>query len=212
MEQMMTHNPMPPLVCSDLEGVLVPEIWIAVAEKTGIDALFMTTRDEPDYDKLMAMRIEILRQHDLRLADVQQVIGTLSPLPGAVEFVAWVRERAQFVILSDTFYEFAAPLMAQMSHPTIFCHNLLVDEAGFVTGWRRRLDQPKRTSIQAFSELGFRTFAMGDSYNDIAMIHRADLAVLFDPPENVVADHPELTVTRTYAAVKQVLQEQFGLS
>lgn len=206
----MNAQMMPPLVCSDLEGVLVPEIWIAVAEKTGIDALLMTTRDEPDYDRLMAMRIEILRQHDLRLADVQQVIGTLSPLPGAADFVAWVRERAQFVILSDTFYEFAAPLMAQMHYPTIFCHNLLVDEDGFVTGWRRRLDQPKRSSIQAFSDLGFRTFAMGDSYNDIAMIQRADRAVLFDPPQNVVDDYPELPVTRTYAEVMAVLIAWMG--
>ncbi|MBX3001999.1 MAG: bifunctional phosphoserine phosphatase/homoserine phosphotransferase ThrH [Caldilineaceae bacterium] len=199
----------PPLIASDLEGVLVPEIWVEVAESTGIEQLRLTTREISDYDALMKMRIGILRQHNLRLTDIQAVIGTLSPLPGAAEFVAWVRERAQFIILSDTFYEFAAPLMKQLMLPTIFCHSLLIDEDGFISGYRMRLEKPKRRSIRALRKLGFRTMAMGDSYNDIAMLEKAHVGLLFAPPDNVVADHPNFPVVTTYEDARTFIDEKF---
>ena len=199
-------DPRPRLIASDLEGVLVPEIWIAFAEKTGIEQLRLTTRDVPDYDQLMQMRIEILRERKLRLQDIQEVIATISPLPGAEEFAGWIRERTQFVVLSDTFYEFAMPLMAKLGYPTIFCHSLEVDEAGSITGYRLRLDESKRSAVKAFGELQFHTLALGDSYNDIAMLQRADLGVLFDPPQNVVDDYPGLPVVRDYAEARTLIQ------
>jgi len=202
----MTY-PKPTIIASDLEGVLVPEIWIAVAEETGIEQLRVTTREISDYDQLMKMRIGILRDHHLKLADIQRVIATLRPLPGAAEFVAWVRERSQFVIISDTFYEFAAPLMAQMNFPTIFCHSLLTDSDGMISGYRMRLEHPKRRSVHALQEIGFRVFAMGDSYNDIAMLEVADACLLFDPPGNVVADHPHFPVARSHDEVRRFLEE-----
>ena len=197
----------PHLFATDLEGVLVPEIWIAFAEKTGIEQLRLTTRDVSDYDQLMQMRMRILKERNLRLQDIQDVIATIAPLPGAGQFVDWVRERAQFIILSDTFYEFAKPLMAQLGYPTIFCHSLEVDAAGTITGYRLRLDQSKRMAISAFGELKFQTLAMGDSYNDIAMLKRADVGVLFDPPANVIDDHPDLPVVRNYCEAKAIIED-----
>ena len=188
----------PCLFASDLEGVLVPEIWIAFAEKTGIEQLRLTTRDVSDYDQLMRMRLKILKERNLRLQDIQDVIATVAPLPGAMRFVDWVRERTQFVIISDTFYEFAQPLMAQLGYPTIFCHSLEVDAEGTITGYRLRLAQSKRKAMTAFRDLQFRTMAMGDSYNDIPMLRNADIGVLFDPPTNVIEDHPDLPVVRNY--------------
>ncbi|MCB0113335.1 MAG: bifunctional phosphoserine phosphatase/homoserine phosphotransferase ThrH [Caldilineaceae bacterium] len=204
----MDHN-QPPLIASDLEGVLVPEIWIAFAEKTGIEQLRLTTRDVSDYDALMKMRIDILRERNLRLADIQDVIATLSPLPGAADFVAKIRSRSQFIIISDTFYEFAAPLMAQMDRPTIFCHSLVTDDDGFIIGHRMRLDMPKRRTILAMRDIGFRTMAMGDSYNDIAMLEKADVGLLFAPPDNVIADYPQFPVARTYAEAEAFIDEKF---
>jgi phosphoserine/homoserine phosphotransferase len=201
----MTHKPM--IIASDLEGVLVPEIWIAVAEETGIDQLRVTTREISDYDRLMTMRINILREHNLGIADIQRVIATLRPLPGAQEFVHWVRERSQFVIISDTFYEFAAPLMAQMDFPTIFCHSLVIDDDGMIVGYRMRLEQPKRRSVLALQEIGFRVFAMGDSYNDIAMLDVAEHSLLFCPPDNVVADHPHFPIAGSHAEARRFLEE-----
>ena len=197
----------PRLLASDLEGVLVPEIWIAFAEKTGIKQLRLTTRDVADYDQLMQMRLKILKERNLRLRDIQEVIATIAPLPGAVEFVDWVRERTQFVVLSDTFYEFAKPLMAQLGYPTIFCHSLEVDASGSIAGYRLRLDQSKRKAISAFRDLQFQTLAMGDSYNDIAMLERADVGVLFDPPANVIEDHSELPVVRNYSEAQTIIEE-----
>ena len=197
----------PRLFASDLEGVLVPEIWIAFAEKTGIEQLRLTTRDISDYDQLMQMRLKILKERNLRLQDIQDVIATISPLPGAGSFVDWIRARSQFVILSDTFYEFAKPLMAKLGYPTIFCHSLEVDCDGTITGYRLRLDQSKRKAISAFHELHFQTMAMGDSYNDIAMLERADTGLLFDPPDNVVDDHPALPVVRNYCEARAVIEE-----
>ncbi|MCY3898651.1 MAG: bifunctional phosphoserine phosphatase/homoserine phosphotransferase ThrH [Caldilineaceae bacterium] len=197
----------PRLLASDLEGVLVPEIWIAFAEKTGIEQLRLTTRDVSDYDQLMKMRLKILKERKLRLQDIQEVIATISPLPGAGQFVDWVRERAQFIVLSDTFYEFAKPLMAQLGYPTIFCHSLEVDAAGTITGYRLRLDQSKRKAISAFGNLKFQTLAIGDSYNDIAMLKRADLGILFDPPANVIEDHPDLPVVRNYCEAQAIIED-----
>jgi phosphoserine / homoserine phosphotransferase len=199
----------PPLIASDLEGVLVPEMWVAVAEKTGIEQLQLTTREVSDYGVLMNMRIKTLRDHSLRMADVQAVIATLTPLPGAAEFVCWVREQAQFIILSDTFYEFAAPLMAQLEFPAIFCHSLQIDGDGFIAGYRMRLDKPKRRSIRAFNKLGFRTLAMGDSYNDVAMLDKADVGLLFAPPANVIADYPEFPIANTYEEAREFIETNF---
>lgn len=197
----------PRLFASDLEGVLVPEIWIAFAEKTGIEQLRLTTRDISDYDQLMQMRMKILKDKGLRLQDIQDVIATIAPLPGAENFVDWIRARTQFVILSDTFYEFAQPLMAKFGFPTIFCHSLEVDADGTITGYRLRLDQSKRNAISAFRDLQFQTMAMGDSYNDIAMLERADTGMLFDPPDNVIEDHPNLPVVRNYSEARATIEE-----
>lgn len=198
----------PLIVASDLEGVLVPEIWIAVAEATGIEQLRLTTREISDYDQLMKMRIGILKEHGLGLADIQRVIAGLHPLPGASDFVAWVRERGQFIIISDTFYEFAAPLMAQMGYPTIFCHSLVTDADGMIVDYRMRLEQPKRRSVNALQAIGFRVFAMGDSYNDVAMLDVADYSLLFCPPENVTDDHPRFSVAHTYSEVQAYLEKE----
>ena len=186
------------IACLDLEGVLVPEIWINVAERTGIEALRRTTRDEPDYDKLMRYRLEILEANDLGIAQIQEVIAGLSPLDGAADFLAWLRERWQVVILSDTFYQFARPLMEQLGHPTLFCHDLEIDAEGRVRGYRLRMDDQKRQSVRALSALNFRTIAAGDSYNDTSMLAQADAGILFRPPENVIAEFPQYPVTQNY--------------
>ena len=190
------------LACLDLEGVLIPEIWIAFAEKTGIEELKATTRDIPDYDVLMKQRLAILKAHDLGLNEIQEVIATLSPLPGAAEFVDWLRERFQVVILSDTFYEFAQPLMRQLGFPTLLCHKLEVSESGEITDYRLRQKDPKRTSIKAFHSLNYRCIAAGDSYNDTTMLKEADAGILFNAPDNVIAEFPEFPAVRGYDALK----------
>ncbi|WP_040556727.1 bifunctional phosphoserine phosphatase/homoserine phosphotransferase ThrH [Reinekea blandensis] len=190
------------LACLDLEGVLIPEIWIAFAEKTGIEELKATTRDIPDYDVLMKQRLAILKAHDLGLNEIQEVIATLSPLPGAGEFIDWLRERFQVVILSDTFYEFAQPLMRQLGFPTLLCHKLEVSESGEITDYRLRQKDPKRTSIKAFHSLNYRCIAAGDSYNDTTMLKEADAGILFNAPDNVIAEFPEFPAVRGYDALK----------
>ena len=190
------------IACLDLEGVLVPEIWINVAERTGIEALRRTTRDEPDYDRLMRGRLEILDRHGLGLPDIQRVISTMGPLEGAREFLDWLRERFQVLILSDTFYEFAAPLMAQLGRPTLFCHRLETDGSGRITGYRIRLADQKRLSVRALHGLAFEVVAAGDSYNDTAMLAEADAGILFRPPENVVREFPQFPVTHTYEELR----------
>jgi phosphoserine/homoserine phosphotransferase len=200
-------KPVPVVACLDLEGVLVPEVWINVAERTGIEALRVTTRDVPDYDVLMKRRLRILEEHRLKLADIQQVIAGMGPLPGAREFLAWLRERLQVVILSDTFYEFAHPLMRQLDWPTLLCHQLEVASDGRVTGYRLRLPDSKRRAILAFRELAFGTIAAGDSYNDTAMLAEADAGILFRPPDNVVAEFPQFPVTRDYDALRQAFEQ-----
>ena len=179
------------VVTLDMEGVLVPEIWIAVAERTGIEALRRTTRDEPDYDVLMRYRLDLLAEHGLTLALIQDVIAGLEPLPGAADFVAELRERTQVVILSDTFEQFAAPLMRQLGMPTILCHRLVV-ESDRITDYRIRIDDPKRRAVQAFQGLNYRVIAAGDSYNDTTMLLEADAGFLFHAPDNVKAEFPQL--------------------
>ncbi len=186
------------IVCLDLEGVLVPEIWIAFAEKTKIPQLRITTREEPDYDKLMKYRMGILKEHNLTLKDIQDVIATIRPLDGAKEFLDKVREITQVVILSDTFTEFAKPLMRQLGWPTILCNSLVVNEHGMLTGIRLRQQDGKRKAIDAFRAMNFRTFAAGDSYNDLTMIHKADKGCLFRAPERILKEEPDLKLCTTY--------------
>ena len=186
------------IACLDLEGVLVPEIWINVAKATGIDALKRTTRDEPDYDKLMRARIAILDQHGLKLRDIQAVIAQMGPLDGARDFIAWLRARHQVIILSDTFYEFAAPLMAQLDNPCLFCNSLVLDEQSRVTDYQLRIRDGKRKAVMALKLLNFAVVAAGDSYNDTTMLAEADAGILFRPPDNVIHDFPQFPVTHTY--------------
>jgi len=195
------------VACLDLEGVLVPEIWINVAERTGIAELRRTTRDEPDYDKLMRGRIRILAERGLRLSDIQGVIAGMRPLPGANELLAWLRERFQVLILSDTFYQFAKPLMRQLGDPTLFCNDLEVDAAGCVVGYRLRQPDGKRCAVRALKGLAFGTIAAGDSYNDTAMLAEADAGILFRPPDNVVAEFPQFPVTRSYDELRAAFEQ-----
>ena len=194
------------VACLDLEGVLVPEIWINVAERTGIDALKRTTRDEPDYDVLMKQRLEILSKHGLGLPAIQEVIASMNPLPGAAEFLDWVRERYQLIILSDTFYQFAAPLMRQLGHPTLFCHDLEVDDTGKIVDYHLRQSDPKRRSVQAIRNLNLKVIAAGDSYNDTTMLLEADAGILFCPPDNVIEEFPQLPVARDYDELRDAFQ------
>jgi len=194
------------IVCLDLEGVLVPEIWINVAEATGIEALRITTRDEPDYDKLMRNRIAILEQHGLRLRDIQTVIRKMGPLDGAREFLAWLRGQHQVIILSDTFYEFAAPLMEQLGHPTLFCHSLVVDADDKVRDYRLRIQDGKRKAVMTLKLLNFGVVAAGDSYNDTSMLGEADAGILFCPPDNVAREFPQFPVTRDYAELRAAIE------
>lgn len=195
------------IVCCDLEGVFVPEIWINVAEKTGIAELRLTTRDISDYDVLMKRRLGILDAHGLKLSDITRVIGTMEPLDGALDFLDWLRSRTQVVILSDTFVEFAGPLMRKLGWPTLFCNSLIVGPDGTVTGYQMRQDDGKRMSILALKNLNYRVIAMGDSYNDITMIKEADVGILFQPPVNVAAEYPELTVAMNYPELQDLIEE-----
>jgi phosphoserine / homoserine phosphotransferase len=195
------------LACLDLEGVLVPEIWIAVAERTGVPELRRTTRDEPDYDKLMRWRLEILDARGIRLPDIQAAIASLGPLPGAREFLDWLRERMSVVILSDTFHEFAAPLMRQLGWPALLCHNLEVAPDGRITGYALRMPDQKRAAVRAFRGLRLRVVAAGDSYNDTAMLAEADAGILFRPPDNVIAEFPQFPVTRDYGELRKAFAE-----
>ncbi len=191
------------LACLDLEGVLIPEIWIAFAEKTGIEELKATTRDIPDYDVLMKQRLAILKKHHLGLNEIQAVISELSPLPGAPEFVDWLRERFQVVILSDTFYEFAQPLMRQLGFPTLLCHKLEVLASGEIADYKLRQKDPKRTSIKAFHGLQYRCIAAGDSYNDTTMLNEANAGILFNAPENVIKEFPQFPAVTGYENLKK---------
>ena len=191
------------VACLDLEGVLVPEIWINFAERTGIDELRATTRDIPDYDVLMKQRLAILDQHKLGLPDIQAVIDDMGPMEGARGFVDWLRERFQVVILSDTFYEFAQPLMRQLGWPTLFCHRLETNKKGFVTDYKLRQKDPKRQSVKAFHSLNYRVIAAGDSYNDTTMLSEAEAGILFKAPQNVIEEFPQYPAVHTYEDLKE---------
>lgn len=196
----------PLLVASDLEGVFLPEIWIAVAERTGLPDLRLTTRDVPDYDQLMRYRMAILERERLTLADIQSVISNMEPLPGAVDFLDWLRCHAQVVIITDSFYEFVTPFLARLHYPTLFAHSLQVDGRGMLAGYRLRTDDGKRKAATAFRELGFFTVGVGDSYNDTRMLAAADRGILYRPPANVSAEFPEFPVASDYAQLRRLLE------
>lgn len=198
------------IVCLDLEGVLVPEIWIEFAERTGIPELRRTTRDEPDYDKLMQYRLRILAERKLGLPDIQKVIAEMGPMPGARAFVDALRERYQVIILSDTFYEFAHPLMRQLGWPTLFCHSLEANADGILVNYHLRMPDQKREAVQRFKELNFKVVAAGDSYNDTAMLGAAHGGILFHPPENVIREFPQFPVTRTYTDLRAEIDLAFA--
>lgn len=193
------------IFCSDLEGVWVPEIWINVAKITGIDDLKLTTRDINDYEVLMNRRISILNQYQLKLEDIQRVISSLEPLEGAREMLNWIRSVAQIHIVSDTFIEFAGPLMAQLDHPSLFCNQLKVSKEGLVVGYNLRQKDQKREVVKALKNLNYQVIAFGDSYNDISMLQEADAGILFRPPDTVKNDFPQFPVVETYAELKNLI-------
>jgi len=195
------------LVCLDLEGVLLPEIWVAFAEKTGIEQLRLTTRDIPDYDELMQGRLKILKDNNLKLIDIQNVIKTLSPLEGAIDFLSWLKSEFQVIILSDTFYQFVGPLMQSLDYPTLFCNELIVNSKGDITGYQLRLEDGKTKAVSALKGLNFKIIAAGDSYNDTGMLQEADAGILFCPPENVIKEFPQFHVSRDYEEFKNILLE-----
>jgi phosphoserine/homoserine phosphotransferase len=197
-------------VCSDLEGVWVPEVWINVAEKTGIPALRLTTRDMKNYDELMHYRLKILRENNLTLLDIQRVIATIKPMHGALEMINWLKRVSRFIVVSDTFVEFADPLMEQLERPTLFCHSLEVNSQGIISGYQLRQKDAKREVVKALKNLNYEVIAFGDSYNDINMLKEADLGVLFRPPQNVIDDCPEFPVINEYAELKYFLEERFS--
>ena len=193
------------LACLDLEGVLLPEIWIAFAEKTGIEQLKLTTREIPDYDELMQGRLKILNDNNLKLIDIQNVIKTLSPLAGAIDFLAWLKSEFQVIILSDTFYQFVEPLMKSLDYPTLFCNDLIVNSKGDITGYQLRQKDGKTKAVSALKKLNFKVIAAGDSYNDTGMLQEADAGILFCPPDNVIKDFPQFPVSRNYEEFKITL-------
>jgi phosphoserine / homoserine phosphotransferase len=198
------------IVCSDLEGVFVPEIWVNVSKHTGIDELKLTTRDISDYNILMNRRLELLRKYGLTLRDVQNVISLLKPLPGAIEFVDWLRTKTQFIIVSDTFSEFADPLLRQLGRPTLFCHHLTTDQEGNITNYNLRQNDGKMHVIEALQSLNYKVIAIGDSYNDISMLRKSDYGILYNPPQNVADEHNDLKVVKTYASLKRIISHLIG--
>ena len=193
------------LACLDLEGVLLPEIWIAFAEKTGIEQLKLTTREIPDYDELMQGRLKILNDNNLKLIDIQNVIKTLSPLAGAIDFLAWLKSEFQVIILSDTFYQFVGPLMKSLDYPTLFCNDLIVNSKGDITGYQLRQKDGKTKAVSALKKLNIKVIAAGDSYNDTGMLQEADAGILFCPPDNVSKEFPQFPVSRNYEEFKNTL-------
>jgi len=193
------------VVCADLEGVFTPEIWINVAKKTGIEELRLTTRDIKDYDELMRYRLRVLDKYGLKLSDIQDVIATLKPLDGALEFVRWLRSVTRFAIVSDTFIEFAQPLMDRLENPLLLCHSLTTDANGRIIDYVLRQPDAKRKTVQAFHSLNYEVVAFGDSYNDVTMLEEAERGILFCPPENVVADYPQFPVVRSVEALREMI-------
>lgn len=195
------------IVCFDMEGVFTPEIWVNVALKTGINELKITTRDEPDYDKLMQYRIGILEEHGITLKYIQDVISSLDLLPGAREFFDRVRSMTQAIVVTDSFVEFAMPFIEKLGKPLVLCHNLETDSRGMITGYKLRQPDPKRKVVEAFQGLKYRVVGIGDSYNDMGMIQQADKGIFFCPPDNVVSDYPQYPVTRNYAELETLIKE-----
>ena len=195
------------VICSDLEGVFVPEVWINVAEKTGIPELRLTTRDVADYNVLMKQRIRILAEHGLKLKDIQNVIATIKPMDGAKEFLAWLKEITQVIIVSDTFAQFADPLMKQLDRPTLFCHKLVIDAHDNIIDYTLRQKDPKRKVVEALQSLRYEVIAFGDSYNDVTMLQQAEVGILFRPPQNVIDDYPKLPVVYDYQNLRKLLEQ-----
>lgn len=195
------------IVCPDLEGILVPEIWISVSERTGIKELRLTTRDIPDYDQLMRRRLEILKREGLRITDIQKVIQSMSPLDGAIEFLEWIRERFQLILVSDTFVEFAGPLLEKLNRPTLFCNSLVIDLDGTIVNYRLRQRDGKRHVVKALKDLGYKVIAIGDSYNDTTMLSEANESILFRPPENIKKEFTSFPVIETYEELKAELKK-----
>ena len=193
------------IICSDLEGVFVPEIWVNVSKQTGIEELKLTTRDISDYNVLMKRRLELLRQNGLTLQDVQKVISQLKPLPGALEFLEWARSVVQVIIVSDTFIEFADPLLKQLGRPTLMCHHLTTDSAGNITNYNLRQKDAKKKVTESLQGLNYKVIGIGDSYNDISMLRKAEVGMLFNPPQNVIDEHGDLMVVRSYNEMKGII-------
>ncbi len=193
------------ILCSDLEGVLVPEVWINVARWTGIEELKLTTRDISDYNALMKRRLEILKQHGITINDIQKVISLLELMPGALDFVNWLHGRVQMVVVSDTFREFADPLLAKMGWPVLFCHHLTIDREGNITDFNLRQNEAKRRVVEALQNLNFKVIAVGDSYNDISMLRKAEHGILYRPPQNVIDDNSDIRVVNSYSQLKNVI-------
>ena len=194
------------IVCLDLEGVLIPEIWIGVAERTGVESLKATTRDIPDYDQLMKQRLRIMDTHKLGISDVKEVIGSLEPLDGAISFLENLRKDFQVIILSDTFYEFAEPFMMKLSLPTLFCHNLEIDQNGRIIDYHLRLKDHKRKAVESLKNLNFTVYAAGDSYNDTSMLEAADRGILFKAPDNVKNEFPQFPFVDSYKLLRQEIE------
>ena len=193
------------IVCSDLEGVFIPEIWINIAEKTGVNELKLTTRDITDYDELMKKRLSVMKEHKIGIKDITEVIKTIDPFEGAVEALTWIRKRCQIVILSDTFEEFAMPMMEKLSYPVIFCHSLSIDGKGRITDYHLRQQNQKKHGVKAFHSLNYKVTAFGDSYNDTSMLKEADNGFFFNPPDNVAKEFPEFPVVKNYDELKTML-------
>lgn len=195
------------MLCSDLEGVLVPEVWINVARWTGIDELKLTTRDISDYNALMKRRLEILKQHGITIKDIQKVIALLELMPGAHDFVNWLHGRVQMVVVSDTFREFADPLLEKIGWPVLFCHHLTIDKEGNITDFNLRQTEAKKRVVEALQNLNFKVIALGDSYNDISMLRKAEHGILYRPPQNVIDDNPDISVVNSYSQLKHLVTE-----
>jgi phosphoserine / homoserine phosphotransferase len=198
------------IICSDLEGVFVPEIWINVSKQTRIEELRLTTRDISDYNVLMKGRLELLHKHGLTLYDVQKIISKLKPLPGAVEFIDWLRPRAQLIVVSDTFIEFADPLLNQLGRPTLLCHHLTTDSSGNITNYNLRQKDAKKKVVEALQSLNYKVIAIGDSYNDILMLRKAELGILFNPPQNVVDENSDLMVINCFNDLREIISQLIG--
>ena len=199
------------IICSDLEGIYTPEIWISVSKHTGIEELKVTTRDVSDYNILMRGRLSILKQHNLKLKDIQNVIKRLEPLEGAREFLDWIRSVMQLIIVSDTFTEFADPLMEKLGRPTLLCHHLTTDEVGNITDYNLRQQDAKRKVVEALQNLNYKVIAIGDSYNDISMLRKAEKAILFRPPQNVIDENPDIVYVTSYEELKRTIRETAGI-